>query len=201
MTIMPTMTVDQLRDSTGSTLTKARLWHEPLSRAMGLFGIVTPVRAVMFLANVGHETGGLTWSEEIWGPTPAQKRYEGRRDLGNIRAGDGLRYKGRGPFQITGRDNYRRTTWRLREVLGASLVPDFEAEPHLLASPRWGSYAAGLYWRDRNLSALADVGDFESVCDSINLGRPTAKRGDSNGFADRLRLYDAACVAFGIDPA
>ncbi len=68
--------------------------------------INTPARAAAFLAQVGHESGQLRYLREIWGPTPAQVRYEGRADLGNAQPGDGKRFMGRGLIQITGRKNY-----------------------------------------------------------------------------------------------
>ena len=64
-------------------------------------------RVAMFLAQVGHETGSLKWQNEIWGPTAAQTRYEGRKDLGNVQPGDGAKFAGRGLIQLTGRSNYQ----------------------------------------------------------------------------------------------
>ena len=58
--------------------------------------ITTPARVAAFLAQLAHESCGFRYSEEIWGPTAAQRRYEGRRDLGNTQKGDGYRYRGRG---------------------------------------------------------------------------------------------------------
>lgn len=84
-------------------------------------------QAAYVLATAWHETGGFKWTREIWGPTPAQRRYEGRADLGNIVAGDGKKFMGRGFVQITGRRNY--TDWSRR--LGLDLLK----EPHFAEMP------------------------------------------------------------------
>lgn len=89
------------------------------------------------LATVHHETGpvssDLHWTprREIWGPTAAQSRYEGREDLGNTYAGDGKRYMGRGYVQITGRTNYNKAS----NIVGQDLVanPDLALEPNIAA--------------------------------------------------------------------
>ena len=83
-----------------------------------------PVRhAAYILATAHHETGRFIHMQELWGPTPAQRRYEGRSDLGNVVKGDGKKFLGRGFVQITGRANY--TFWSRR--LGVDLLK----EPHL----------------------------------------------------------------------
>ena len=75
-----------------------------------------PVLA-QFLAQVMHESGGLRYVREIWGPTKAQARYEGRKDLGNTQPGDGKRFMGRDVIQVTGRANHRALTERPDQVL------------------------------------------------------------------------------------
>lgn len=61
-------------------------------------GLCQRHRLAHYLAQVLHESGAFTCDHELWGPTPAQKRYEGRKDLGNVQKGDGSRYRGRGPI-------------------------------------------------------------------------------------------------------
>ena len=143
---------------------------------MAEFGIDTPTRQAAFLAQIGHESGGLHWSVEIWGPTEAQRRYEGRRDLGNVQIGDGYRFRGRGLIQTTGRANYVAT--------GKALGVDLIAKPELLALPELAARSAAWYWKSRNLNALADAGDFERITRKIN--------GGLNGQAERIALWESA---------
>lgn len=83
------------------------------------------------LATARHETAAFRYMREIWGPTAAQKRYEGRKDLGNTLRGDGKKVMGRGFVQITGRRNY--ADWSKR--LGVDLVKEPQlAERHELAA-------------------------------------------------------------------
>ncbi|KQM18373.1 glycoside hydrolase family 19 protein [Novosphingobium sp. Leaf2] len=134
------------------------------------YGIMdNALRLAHFLAQVSHESGGFRYMEEIWGPTAAQKGYEGRADLGNTQPGDGLRYKGRGPLQLTGRANYRD--------YGKRLGLDLEGNPALAATPAVGLLIALEYWRSRNLNALADKDDVVGITKRIN--------GGTNGLNDR----------------
>jgi predicted chitinase len=142
----------------------------PLAEAAMLeFSITSQARAKMFLAQVLHESAGLRFFEEI----ASGEAYEGRcRDLGNCQRGDGRRFKGRGPIQLTGRANYR---WAA-ERLGLGL----EQHPELAAQHVTGWRIAGLYWKARGLNELADRGDFLAITKRIN--------GATNGLASR-QLY------------
>lgn len=131
----------------------------------------TGLRLAHFLAQSGHETLGFTRMVEIWGPTPAQRRYEGRTDLGNVRAGDGYRYRGRGVLHVTGRDNYRR--------FGAIVGVDIESQPERAAEPAIAMALGGAYWTSRRINAAADRDDVEAVTRLVN--------GGLNGLDDRIK--------------
>ncbi|MCT8001222.1 glycoside hydrolase family 19 protein [Sphingomonas sanguinis] len=135
-----------------------------------------PLRLTHFLAQAGHESSGFTRMYEIWGPTPAQRRYEGRDDLGNVKAGDGFRYRGRGILQITGRDNYRR--------FGKLIGVDIESQPDRAAEPAIAMVLACAYWTSRRINAPADRDDVEAVTKLIN--------GGLNGIDDRRQRLERA---------
>lgn len=184
------ITSTQLAQCCDCSVARAEPWTEPLNVSMAMFGIDTPARRAAFLAQIGHESGRLRYVRELWGkqPTPAQARYEGRADLGNVQPGDGFRYRGRGLIQTTGRANYAATRDGLRKV--APGAPDFEAEPEALELPRWAAMSAAWFWHSRGLNALADVGDFERITRRIN--------GGTNGLDDRLKLWAGAKAALGV---
>lgn len=96
------MNAQELARATGARIDRATAYLQAIEEAMGEFQIDTPERQAAFLAQIGHESGGLHWLVELWGPTPAQERYEHRADLGNTRPGDGYRFRGRGLIQTRG---------------------------------------------------------------------------------------------------
>jgi len=160
---------------------RRQLYLPHLNAAMRASGIgATLLRTAAFVAQLAHESGEFRWMEEIWGPTPAQLRYEPPSDLaerlGNTEAGDGERFKGRGPIQITGRFNYAK--------YGALLGRDLVAEPALAAAPELAFATAGLFWQTNGLNALADAEDFVKITRRIN--------GGTNGLADREKYYAQA---------
>lgn len=163
-----------------------------LARAGLGAGLERPHRLAMFLGQLSHESAGWRYDREIWGPTAAQKRYEGRKDLGNVQAGDGSRFRGRGPIQITGRHNYMQfTAWARKMDRDA---PDFVASPEAVNTDPWEGLVAIWYWDWRNLNTVADRGDYEAVTQRIN--------GGLNGYADRQARYArAALVLMGRKPA
>jgi predicted chitinase len=154
---------------------KARQYLPFLNQAMAEQGITTEPRKEMFLAQLAHESGGLRYMEEI----ASGAAYEGRRDLGNTQPGDGKRFKGRGPIQLTGRANYRE--------VGRALGLDLEGNPGLAASPAVGFRIAAYFWKSRGLNSLADQGNFREVTRRIN--------GGYNGLADREMYWARARAA------
>ena len=163
-----------------------------LTSAMAEFAIEAPARAAAFLAQLAHESGQFRFMEEIWGPTDAQRRYEPvtklSKDLGNTEAGDGKRFKGRGPIQLTGRANYKR----FGDLLGVDLV----ADPPRAANPDVAFRIAGLFWSRKGLNALADLTTddaFKEITRRIN--------GGFNGLADRQSFYALARRVLGVTGA
>lgn len=148
-----------------------------LNRAMQEAGITTPQRAAAFVAQLAHESGELRHFEEL----ASGHAYEGRRDLGNTQPGDGARFKGRGPIQLTGRANYEAAS----KALGVDLVNN----PELAARPDVGFRVAAWYWKSRGLNELADRGDFDGITRKIN--------GGQNGRADRHRYLEMASDVLG----
>jgi putative chitinase len=144
----------------------------PLNVAMVEFGITTPARQASFLSQVGHESGQLRYVREL----ASGQAYEGRADLGNVQAGDGVRFRGRGLLQVTGRANY--------SACGKALSLDLLAQPELLEKAVNACRSAGWFWQTKGLNALADAGDQVKVTRRIN--------GGTNGLAERLALFTAA---------
>lgn len=136
------------------------------------YGILeTPLRLAHFMSQVIHESGTFRYMEEI----ASGQDYEGRSDLGNTEAGDGKRYKGRGPIQLTGRANYRR--------VGRAIGIDLESNPQIAAVPSIGMLTACYFWQTANLNGVADADDVERITRKIN--------GGLNGFADRKLQLNA----------
>src|SRR4051812_9960828 len=166
------MTVDDALRAAGVPKTVADSEAPLAERAMLERQIGTQSRASMFLAQVLHESGGLHYFEEI----ASGAAYEGRKDLGNTQPGDGRRYKGRGPIQLTGRANYR--------AAGMALGIDLEGSPTRAGDVDVGFRVAAWFWKSRGLNPLADVGDFREVTRRIN--------GGFNGLAQREAYHRRA---------
>jgi predicted chitinase len=165
---------------------KLALYLPHLNRAMQRHGVDTMLRTAAFVAQLAHESSEFRFMEEIWGPIPAQLRYEPPSSLaarlGNTEPGDGQRFKGRGPIQITGRFNYRK--------YGELLDIDLVAAPERAAAPELAFETAGMFWRSNGLNELADAQDFVAMTRRIN--------GGVNGLEDRQRYYARAKVVLAV---
>lgn len=143
--------------------------EQSLLSAAKAAGITDPTELAQFMAQMAHESGNFRYLQEIWGPTSAQKRYEGRKDLGNVQPGDGYRFRGRGYVQLTGRANYR--------AFGSQIGVDLENNPDLASQPDVAAKLAIAYWRTRVKSKVRDFENTRLVTRIIN--------GGFNGLADR----------------
>lgn len=173
------LTIDKLQAiMTEATRTQAERYFQPLVTLMVANQINTDRRVAHFLAQVGHESGDLRFSEEI----ATGDAYEGRVDLGNTQPGDGRRFKGRGLIQLTGRTNYT--------AFGTARQRDFVTGTNnlLLATDAFLAVDVSCwFWVTHGLNALADADDLNGITRRIN--------GGLNGLADRsAHLRRAKCL-------
>jgi putative chitinase len=171
------------------------------------YDINTPQRVAAFLAQCGHESGGWTVFEENlnysakglngifkkYFPTEesakpyerkpemiANKVYGGRMGNGPESSGDGWLYRGRGPIQLTGKDNYR--------AFAKEMFEDWE---NLFQNPDWVTadkdfalMSAIWFWNKNKLNKEADAGDIKTMTRKIN--------GGYIGLEDRIKHYNEA---------
>ncbi len=167
-------------------------------------------RLQYFLAQLGHESNGLTHREEnlnysatrlmeIWPsrfPTLAIAQqydrdpeklanfvYGGR--LGNVNPGDGYKFRGRGYIQLTGRETYRD--------IGKIAGLDLEGNPELASSPENAIKIACAFWTSKKINPACDVGDFTAVTKKIN--------GGTNGLNDRIDWLGKVQAVVKVAPA
>jgi putative chitinase len=180
---------------------------DAFNKAFEIFEINTPQRIAMFMAQVGHESAGLTALEENlnykaegltrifhkYFPTAdstegyarnpekiANKVYASRMGNGDEHSGDGYRYRGRGAIQLTGKSNY--------DACGANLEVDLTANPEYLSTPEGAIMSAAWFWDQRDLNDWADDGDVLTVTKKIN--------GGTIGLEDRKEHYAHALEIF-----
>lgn len=147
----------------------------PVIAGMREGDIDTPLRQAHFLAQVGHESGEFRYTEEL----ASGKQYEGRKDLGNTQAGDGVRFKGRGLIQLTGRANYAAFGLYMGENFAAGA-----AMKRLATELSLAVQAAVWFWNRHGLNTLADADDLVAITKKIN--------GGLNGLEDRRRKLERA---------
>jgi predicted chitinase len=143
-----------------------------MEAAMRENDVTNEMRARMWLAQVGHESGSLVYFEEL----ASGAAYEGRADLGNTQPGDGKKYKGRGPIQVTGRSNYTNA--------GNGLRLPLVDKPEMAADPTHAFRVSGWWWKANGLNPISDTGDVVAATKRIN--------GGTNGLSDRQSRYELA---------
>jgi len=182
-------------------------WVESMANVFPTYEINTPHRIAAFLAQCGHESGGWTVFEEnlnysAQGLCTTFKKYFSSLDVANLYArkpekianrvygsrmgngpeesGDGYKYRGRGPIQLTGKDNYR--------AFSKEMFEDWE---NLFENPDWVTsdrdfalMSAIWFWNKNKLNVQADSGDIKLMTKKIN--------GGYIGLEDRIKHYNEA---------
>lgn len=201
------ITASQLEKLFGLNGTIALEWADAFNQMFVTYGIDTPLRVAHFVSQVGHESSGLkrleenlnystegllkTFKKYFDGPTAtkyarrpqmiANRVYANRMGNGSEASGDGWTYRGRGPIQITGKDNYTR--------LSKDTGVDFLTLPDMLKDPYHGAMSAAWFWKTNGLNALADRDDVVAVTKRIN--------GGTIGLEDRKKELAHAKAVFG----
>lgn len=180
------ITLDKLLAISGrrAPTTVMRALVDPLQEHLSVAGILdSRLQTVHFLAQGCHETDRFNTMVEYGGPSYFE-RYDGRKDLGNLKDGYGYRYRGRGFFQLTGANNYDRA--------GRDLgLPLFE-NPDLAADPATSVRIAVFYWQHRKIGPWAEADNVRMVTRLIN--------GGTNGLADREAALKRAKAAYEPPP-
>jgi putative chitinase len=203
---MEDLTKDELLEIMPLAADVADAFLPHLNYTMSRFAISSPMRRAAFLAQVAHESLQLTRMEEslfykradrlreiypryfaqmtemdlaLYLGQPqrvANRVYANRMGNGDEASGDGWRYRGRGLFMLTGKDNYTLCS----HGIGVNLLE----EPDKLLTPEYASVSAGWVWKWKGLNTLADQDDFEAITRRLN--------GGLNGQEDRVAFYDRA---------
>lgn len=151
-----------------------------------VFKIDTPLRMAHFLAQIAHESNELRNVKEIGSPSYFEKYDTGKlkKMLGNLKPGDGYKYRGRGLIQITGRANYMAYQNSLR------CKGDIITHPELLEKPLGAVKSAMWFWKEHGLNELADKDSVLAVTRKIN--------GGTNGLESRKNYLTRAKKALNI---
>lgn len=190
------VTPDQIRLLAPSARSSYREAFANGVEALARFEIsAMPLRVVHFMAQVLHESGGLTIQFEnlnyssgrlpkVWptrfqpkgpldpeayahAPEALANEVYGAR-MGNDQPGDGFRFRGRGLLQLTGRDSYTAATAHLRAAYADA--PDFAVDPDAVISSKWCLHVAAAEWFEKGCNELADRDAIRSVTRRINGG-------------------------------
>lgn len=188
---------DQILNATMCKPAMVELFLNFINDTASRYQINTPERQLVFLAQLGHESAGLFYTEEL----ASGEAYEGRKALGNTMPGDGVRFKGRGLIQITGRANY--------SDLSKAFNVDFISNPELLGGKnsksssaeqlKYSVLSAGWFWNTRQLNLVADkimlkkissLDDTEDTNLQAFISVTKKINGGKNGLEDRISRFN-----------
>lgn len=121
------------------------------------FEIDTKGELCHFIAQAAHETDSFNSLEEY----ASGKKYEGRLDLKNDEAGEGVKFKGRGIFQTTGDINYLLLQVESPKYFNQLIT--FRETPKLLLKPHYAVWSACLYWDNKLFNDIANMSDDSKI--------------------------------------
>jgi putative chitinase len=184
--MMLTKSILDLIVSRGAKEKNILLLLEALKKWLPIYLMDTDLRLAAFLSQCAYETGGFIFFKELGGQDYF-KKYEGDtkigKMLGNTQPGDGYKYKGRGPLQITGRSNYEH----YGKLINENLIDD----PDLLLIPDIGVHCACEFWKQHDLNTLSDNGNIREITKRIN--------GGLNGLDERVNNYNVLIKALHVN--
>jgi putative chitinase len=186
------------------------IWCRVFGQVLGEFEITTDARLTMWLAQCGFESSSFNTLRELMSyRTVAQLRavfprefptddaaqryvmnpqglanfiYANKNGNGDVASGDGFKYRGGGLIQLTGKGNY--------DGVGKALGLDLVVRPKQIETEPVAARTAGFFWKQNDLNAAADAGDFDYTTRRIN---GTAMR----GAAERKALWQKIVAVMG----
>ena len=188
-------------------------WVDAMNEVFPEYEIDTPQRIAAFIAQCGHESGGwrvfsenLNYSAKaldavfgkyfVRGGRDANEYarqpekianvvYANRMDNGDTDSGDGWKFRGRGPIQLTGKHNYTKfSEW--------ADMPEILEEPDIVSENKKVALMSAIwYWSNNNLNRYADSGDIKTMTKRIN--------GGYIGLEDRIHHWEVALEAMGAE--
>ncbi|MCE9674088.1 hypothetical protein LY474_40495 [Myxococcus stipitatus] len=179
--VQDVLTLDELRELTPRLTEAKRVEYLPyINQALREWDITSYARVTAWLGQMLFESNQFA----AWREVGDASAYEGRASLGNTQPGDGERFRGRGPVQLTGRDNYTRA--------GKALGLPLATQPELVERPEVGFRTAAWFWRSGN-GDLNPYADLET--DDAYLAITRRINGGTNGLEQRRNYWTRAKAA------
>ena len=159
--------------------------EEKLLRSTASAAGIKDIELAAFLAQCNHESSDFERMKERGDREYFMRKYDPAHAprtaeiLGNVKAGDGVKYHGRGFIQLTGRDNYR--------IAGEALGIDLLKHPELAEKPKIAAKIAVWFWKSRVRPNVNDFTNQKEVTRKIN---PAMKNFDARqqSFENYLRM-------------
>lgn len=136
--------------------------------------ITDPAELAAFMAQCAHESDNFKAMEEYGSPERFAKKYDIRynpqkaKQLGNTNPGDGIKYRGRGYIQLTGKYNYEKAGEWISKYINAPV--DFVKNPDMVATPTAAALSSLWYWMTFVRPKAGNFSNTKQVTKHINPG-------------------------------